>query len=313
MGFGSSPGMIYATQQIGGVNRRWHESDIFRKLGRVSALGFRWDNDRHVLIKDGPFTVGIETPWVHAEGSHKNRCGFDHFIAFNEFKIISPKCLNCWKVCVGLPTFASLMRMEEIQSQMPDGLPCKCGIEVRDYTPKEYGAYFYAHSLEEGRDMYEDVCTVIKKNMEGGKKIAKGAILKRGCTEFEMVKGPSNFWHLSDQERDVYELLDSVVEDRRSHAHQDRTIKNYVKQNWLLWAHSHGDMTYLPWNDNRPLFPGYVSYHKGDIEDIKKDLAKSVDMAKKANVPTPPVQEPIDMDTVEEYASEVIGDQDELT
>jgi len=311
MGFRGSDARIYAQQQIKGKNREWHEADVFRKLAKIASLGFRWDIERHVLKKDGPYMIGTETPWIHARGSHKVRCGFDHYIAFNEFGVISPKCLSCWKVCMGLPDFKSLMFMEEVQEQLPMDCPCKCGIEVRDYTPREYGAYFYNRSLEEGRDKYEFVKDLVEKHFENGKELAKDIILKRGCTEYEMIKGPSNYWHTSKKDEKIYELLDAYVEDRRSHVHQDATVKAYIRQNWILWAHSHGDFSYLPWNEEEKLFPSVVTYHEGDIEGIKKDLDTSIKMA--SGEKQTEVHTPVDMSTVEEYVSEVIGDLDETT
>jgi hypothetical protein len=310
MAFQGSDPMIYATQQIDGQNRKWHETDIYRKLAKISALGFRWNPETNTLVHDGKPQVGIQTPWVHARGDWKYRCGFDHHILFNQFNVIAPSCLNCWKVCMGLPTFKDLMLMEEIQRQLPDDCPCKCGIEVRDYTPKEYGAYFYTRSLEEGRERYEQIKDIVTKNFDNGKEIADGIVLKRGCTEFEMVQGPSNYWHLTPQQAELYEFIDAHVVDRRGHVNQQESIKRYVKQNWILWAHSHGDFTYLPWNGGKKLFPDYVTYHTGDIDKIHADIKASIDSLYEKPRPT---EEEVDLSTVEEFSKEVIGEQDELT
>ena len=198
---------------------------------------------------------------------------------------------------MGLPNFASLMEMEEIQQQLP--FACKCGMERRDYTPKHYGAYFYNTSLEEGVDKYHTVVDLVTKNMTNGEEIAKNVILKRGCTEYEFIKGPSPYWHMTDKEEEMYDMLTAYVENYRSNHRQPDLIKNFVRQEWLRWAHSNGDFSYLPWNGGVKLYPDYVTYHEGDVELIKKDLETALESVK----PTPPVK----------YDKEVIGDEDELT
>jgi hypothetical protein len=190
--------------------------------------------------------------------------------------------------------------MEEIQKQLP--FACKCGVERREYTPRHYGAYFYNTSLEEGVDKYHTIVDLVKKNMNNGEELAEGIILKRGCTEYEMIKGPSPFWQMTEKEEEMYEMVSAYVEDYRSNARQPEMVKNFVRQEWIRWAHSHGDFSYLPWNGGVKLYPDYVTYHEGDVEDIKKDLEMAQESLKPQSAP-----EPV------EYEKEVIGDLDELT
>jgi hypothetical protein len=304
MGFKMSDPKVYAQMNLKGHLREWMDKDIFKKLSKLAGSGWAWDSGTLTLSQPGPKTMAIDTPWSHATVSHDKNCNFDHHIVFDKYGIIPPKCLNCWKVCMGLPNFAALMEMEELQTQMP--WPCKCGIELRDYTSKEYGAYFYNNTLEEGRDKFHTIVDIVKKHMTNGEEIAKGIILKRGCTEFEMIKGPSPYWHMSKEEEAMYELLMSHVVMPRNNAKQPEIMKNYVRQNWALWAHSHGDMTYQAWNNGESLFPDYVRYHEGDLEEIKKDIADCL-----ASV-TEPQAEPVELPKVE-YPEEVVGEEDELT
>jgi hypothetical protein len=70
------------------------------------------------------------------------------------------------------------------------------------------------------------------------------------------------------------ELVDKYVNFPLINKGQDKVIGHpHVQMRWLLWAHMNGDMSYLPYNDGHPLFPGYVKYHEGDINDIKHDIA----------------------------------------
>jgi len=304
MSFKSASPQIYATMNVKGEFRKWMDNDIFKRLAALAGGGWYWDSATMTLKKPGPQTIALETPWIHCNVGHSKNCNFDHHIAFTHFHIIPPKCQSCWKVCMGLPDFESLMFMEELQTSME--WPCKCGIELRDYTTKKYGAYFYTNSLEEGRERYQNIVDIVSQYMTNGKEIAEGIILKRGCTEFEMIKGPSPYWHMTAAEEKLYEMLISHVDLPKNQAKQPDIMKNYVRQNWILWAHSHGDMSYLKWNDNTPLFPDYVKYHKGDIEEIKKDMADALESVQ------PKTKSTEELPTVH-YEKEVIGEQDELT
>jgi hypothetical protein len=145
-------------------------------------------------------------------------------------------------------------------------------MELRDYTPKFYGGYFYNNSFDEGRDCYEQVRKMVDEAL--GKDVS--VILKRGCTEFEMIKGPSNYWHTTRDEEEFVELIDAYVDvGRGGLSPQEPYIKNTIRLRWALWAHMNGDMSYQKYNNNKPLFPDYVKYHEGSREDIKHDLALS--------------------------------------
>lgn len=234
--------------------------------------GYQWDAMDEKLIrptgKMGRF-LSYNTPWMHVKGSPFKSCTFDHHVCFNHYGIIPPKCLECWKVVVTPNTFHQLMQLEDIERG--GGRSCKLGIELRAYTPKHYGGYFYNNSLDEGRECYEWVRNAINDHMDDGKDV--DVILKRGCTEYEFIKGPSPYWIMTPEEEMKYELLAAFVEEDRSNSVQPTIVQKHVKLRWAQWAHSHGDMTYVDYNGGKPLYPGYVKYHEGDIDGIKQDLA----------------------------------------
>jgi len=164
--------------------------------------------------------------------------------------------------------------MEQLLNDMD--LPSKCGIELRDYTPKHYGAYFYCDGFDQGRERYTQVRKAIDDNIElTDKDKPIGVILKRGCTEYEMIKGPSPYWNCSGADLEMFKLSEAFIDVGRGNSGQDPIQKTNVKCKWLLWAHSNGDMSYLPYNGGEKLFPGYVSYHEGDVDDVKRDLCIS--------------------------------------
>lgn len=271
MGFLQSPSAIYDTIKWKGYSGELEHSDFVTLLMPVQQLGFQWDAGKTLLRQPKAFDGMInETPWIHARHGHSKRCGFDHNICFNLYRIIPPRCLNCWKVCCGFKTFKQLVACKELQESM--NVPSKCGIEVRDYTPKHYGAYWYNDSLDQGYECYERVRKLLDEHV-GTEEDGVHCILKRGCTEFEMIKGPSPGWHMTRDEEAMLNLLEGMVEVQSSNNRQRDFVKNHVWFKWMLWAHANGDFSYLPWNDGERLFPDYVTYHDKDPVKMKQELA----------------------------------------
>jgi len=337
MAFQQSSNKMYNSATLHGELKKWSSNDVFRLLSPLEQKGYHWCPEDHCMIRSSEKAMSANTPWIHAMGSPVKRCIFDHHVMFDMFNIIPPRCQECWKTVVTPNTFKQLLEVEDIQAQMK--IPCKCGIELRDYAPKHYGAYFYSNSFDEGRELYGKVKKVIEDNVSDGKDLS--VILKRGCTEFEMVKGPSPFWHMTPQEQDMYDLVSSYVNAGKSNSVQPEIVKNHVRNTWALWAHSNGDFTYKDWNDGQPLFPGYVKYHEGDADDIKADLAiakagvlgglnkeqtvgfleVAQKYAEKESIPMEYLvhalgsneRNPLHLNIFKKFSDEVIGEEDELT
>jgi len=271
MNLGGSDPKIYKRMQWGGKLFRLADSDVISKLWPIESMGFRWCNDTHKLVT--PRTkrfMAYNTPWCHARHLIGKHCALDHQVTFNAFGIIPPKCMNCWKTVLTPKNFDELVIWKEVQEN-DISYAAKCGIELRDYTPKHYGAYHYAASLDEGREQYEDVYKKAKKYLS--KETAEGVILKRACTEYEMIKGPASSWTLTKEEERMLELIEAYVDVPQATKRQPQMTKPTVMIKWALWAHANGDFSYMKYNGDKKLFPDYQKFHKGDINDIKHDLA----------------------------------------
>ena len=105
------------------------------------------------------------------------------------------------------------------------------------------------------------------------KETAEGVILKRACTEYEMIKGPASSWTLTKEEERMLELIEAYVDVPQATKRQPQMTKPTVMIKWALWAHANGDFSYMKYNGDKKLFPDYQKFHKGDINDIKHDLA----------------------------------------
>lgn len=273
MGFLQSDPRIYGVMQT--ETGSWY--DKMRSKNYVSLFaplmqrGFVCDPMDGRWRQPAPVSLNNQTPWCHQENAPKLHCGLDHTIIFNMFGIIPPRCLKCWKVCVTPHSFHELIQLEKLLADLDR--PSKCGIEVRDYTPKHYGGYFYCDGFDHGRETYEVVRKALDENIElTDPEVPVDAILKRGCTEYEMIKGPSPYWNCSGRELDMVKLTEAFVDTTNGHTGQTKLQKVDVRCRWMLWAHANGDWSYLPYNGGKKLFPEYVTYHEGDIDAIKHDL-----------------------------------------
>jgi hypothetical protein len=267
MSFLGSNEFIYKKLQWAGPAKELTDFDVISLFKVIEAQGYHWDIATKKLTRSYPLQMTLETPWVHERQGNSKRCGLDHQICFNLFGIIPPKCLECWKTVVTPNSFEQLMALRDVQKSF--GFPCKCGIELRDYTPKHYGGYHYADSLDEGFEMHAVVEKAVKEHV--GKDVS--VILKRGCTEYEIVKGPSPTWHMNPSEEKTLSLIENYMVDSSGNVAQSEEVQNYVMIKWFLWAHMNGDMTYQKWNGGKPLFPDYVRYDDKDKATIKQELA----------------------------------------
>ena len=269
MSFLQSPEYIYNKMQLGGDVKRWSEEDWFSFFSRLQSMNFIWDGEDGRLRQKGWIGLTNHTPWIHAKSTPSKHCSLDHNIIFNNWNIIHPRCLECWKVVVSPKNFHELMLLEELQQKMD--VDCKCGIELRDYTPRHYGGYFYNCSLDEGREKYKLVKDAVSEFVSP--ECGATTILKRGCTEYEMKAGPSLYWNINRQQEKIIDIIESYVDVRRTMGEQSLMLKRNVRLKWVIWAHANGDMSYMDYNGGQKLYPGYVAYHEGDIADIKHDLA----------------------------------------
>ena len=279
MGFLQSDPRIYKTQQVGdgSLLAKMKGEDYGGMFGFLQDMDYIFDQADGRWRRPGIYrNVMSNTPWFHHKGTPHKWCGLDHDILFNRLSIIPPRCLQCWKVVVTPTSFDELMKLKDMEAHLD--VASKCGIEMRDYTPKFYGGYFYNNSLEEGRECLDVVQKATKEFIS--KEVADTVILKRGCTEYEMIVGPSPYWHITEEQEELVKIAEALIDVPRGASVQDPLQQRMVVIKWFLWAHMNGDMSYKEHNGGKALFPGYVKYNDGDVELIKRDLMAAHAQAK---------------------------------
>jgi len=236
--------------------------DIIEPLRPLLATGsFVVDSEKGKIVQRRPYTADWDGPWYHTKHHPDCDCGLWHKIMFDYFKFVPSGCMTCWKVVVRPKYLEDLLLLLEMQEEID--MPSKCGIESRTTVFGTYGGYFYNRSQEDGQKCHELVC---KKCQEYGIKFLQGKdgpvlpLLKRGCTEFEMELGPSDKWKQTPEQKALEQILTNHVEIASgtqpgiSKAH---TVHSFIKQ-----AYSLGDPTVWQFNDNKPFYKPYVTYHK---------------------------------------------------
>lgn len=199
-----------------------------------------------------------DIPWIFTRSGDRD-CFLYHQVCFRNLNFIHSRCHQCWKVVASPQNLEELFEVLAAQRRM--NKPGKCGIEnIRDNSPKLYGAYWYNNSLEEGKERYEEA----RKEMD---KINPDmpVILKRACTEYEQQFGDSKDWVVTPEQLELEAILAEVFVGGVDDYQQTYHMQCHVKLFWIHNAYQMGDQTYLKFTGGEPLFRNLRTYH--DMED----------------------------------------------
>lgn len=205
--------------------------------------------------------------WYHVK-LFKRDCLYWHSVMNLPFlgkgkSFVPTACMDCWKVVARPRNFDEAMRTLEIMKDLR--LMSKIGTEQRNTVPALWGAYFYNNTKREGLDCYQEVYAALRDPIFGDvpeDELDKVLLLKRGCTEYEQgVNGPSNTWQPFPGQENLEKYLKSRIEIMQANEGQSDFLKEMVLENWKPWAHSRGDLSYVPYNEGKRLTPEYVTYH----------------------------------------------------
>jgi hypothetical protein len=210
-----------------------------------------------------------KTPWIHHRPSYRHNCFLWNDLAWanvipnllpTHLRFVPSHCQNCYKVVCRPKTLADLFMLYDLQRGLDT--PSKCGLEVRETVFGNYGGYWYTRGLEQGRERYKQVREAVDTHIGTDTVV----LLKRGCTEYELVHGPSDKWEVSPVQEKVEELIESYFVVDIPFWSQQAHIKEHIKQIWIEQAYQLGDETVYQFID-QPLYPPYVTYHEKEEEE----------------------------------------------
>ena len=222
-----------------------------------------------------------ETPWSAFNISFNCKKWWGIFFRLvSNRTMVHSHCQECYKVVVRPRTIEELDQLEQFQAATD--FECKCGIELREYTPHLYGGYFYCRGLEAGRERYRDIKEWVESCWDARHIWADDTslypepmdiILKLGCSEFERAVGPSNLYQVTEKQKHLEDELDKILDFDPFYNPQDpESAKARTHEMWIDFAFAAGDKTYLKFMpDRKPIGRQFITYHESEEENAGKE------------------------------------------
>ena len=247
-------------------------TDVVQWLNPLTQHGWRWRYGDGKITNQNSYATVV--PWHYIRSTRD--CWFVSHVLF---QVVQPKigerwvpstCVECWKTVIYPKTLKQLFALEDVMMNDPRVImhDCKCGIEVRPITPRLYGGYAYAGSLEEGRKMYADFRAAVDDHPDLGPDVK--VILKRGCTEMEAECGPSDQWKIRPEHKAAEDLARRFIAFTEQENEQLKHHVRHVHATWIEWACAHGDETYKLYTGGKSIHGDYVTYHEPDKAPAQK-------------------------------------------
>ena len=197
--------------------------------------------------------IDLDTPWVHINHLHENKCLLWRDVIYNglvrklkkSLQFVPSGCQECYKVVVRPETYEDMLKLEEAMTEK--GWPSKIGIERRPFVGALYGAYFYNRGLGAGKKRFAEVWEMLKDpkieprvrpdaHLYGPEYANQDNVyLKRGCTEMEMEQGPSDKWRLSIFQTQVEPLIEKLIYTPEQ-PDQTEDEKAAIRKKWAQFA-----------------------------------------------------------------------------
>lgn len=161
-------------------------------------------------------------------------------------------CRDCYKVKIVFRTLRELVAGWEVGRRIE--CRSKWGIDFSNpYSQCVYAGYFYVAGLDMARAIYK----IVRESFEADARLSAGISMsiKRGCSEYEAMVGPSDRYEFSSEMAELEAYLRARF---RSAARPDRG--NLPLAHWIDVAFRLGDDTYLDFTGGKPLRAKAVTY-----------------------------------------------------
>ena len=250
-------------------------ADILTQVAQRQLDEGKWklDNENKIKYK---LAHPVNSGWDIKFDNHERDCvRWLHIYFLQLYKKLPPPCMGCFKVVVIPETLTDLFKVHDLQKKMK--LHSKCGIEQRAYTPRLYGAYWYAPlgcSIEEAQRLAARVKAEVDKLFSGRVKV----LLKRACTEMEIQYGDSDKWQLTEHDEFHFRLFDSVFAQVPNRKESPSFRTTHTLKQWIEFAFEHGDETARKYMDE-PLVKPPVDY-MNDTHGIGESELEELDYEK---------------------------------
>jgi hypothetical protein len=232
------------------------------KIGETSvAENLRRSIESGRLVEDenGTLTLPGEPKrndnWVYVTRGPALGCRFLMDFMFHHAyaeAAVPSGCSGCYKVKVVTRTLRELAAAWEIAKRV--NCSSKWGTDLSNpYSQSVYAGYFYVTGLDAARALFKVVRQAFDKNPKLGPGIRM--TIKRGCSEYEAVLGPSDRYEFTPEMAELEADLKTRFRPRKAE-HQP----SMVVAQWIETAFRIGDDTYLDFTGGKPLRKRTVTY-----------------------------------------------------
>jgi hypothetical protein len=191
----------------------------------------------------------MASPWLTVRpGLQERNCAKWHQIYFKYYGFIPSGCIKCWKIMAHPQTVEQVFEVIKAQEKTKIAVEAKVGADIRKFN-NLWSAVWYAPwgcSIDVAKEVRKEARAQVYN-------LGLKPYLKRGCTEMEHFSMQhwnchSNRWqelyekfNWGELEGELDELFEPVPYDN---VQQPDRSKELVAQQFIDWAHEHGDKTY---------------------------------------------------------------------
>jgi hypothetical protein len=205
--------------------------------------------------------VGRKGGFLGRAGANDWPCGFlNGFLFDNAYgqTQVPFGCRSCFKVKISTRSLRALMAAKEIAETTP--FTTKSGAAVDNPANSDiYSTYLYCDGLDEARAAYQTLRRAVDADARLGPAVE--ITIKRGCTNYERKRGPSDRYAFDPGLEAVEAHLAERFRDERPERTASKAAVTSLRMLRLIrTAYRIGDETYRDFTDGKPLVEPLVSY-----------------------------------------------------
>lgn len=193
--------------------------------------------------------------WMYVSNGPSLGCGFlMHFMFDYAYakSAVPIGCSACYKVKVVPRTLRELVAAWEIAKRIK--CRSKWGTDLSNpYSQNIYAGYFYTSGLDGARALFQVVRQALNEEPKLGPDIT--ITIKRGCSQYEAILGPSDGYRFTSDMADLEGHLKSKFRERKA-----PHFGCMVVAHWIETAFRIGDDTYLDFTGGKRLRKKTMTY-----------------------------------------------------
>ena len=239
------------------------EKLLFRVGSGTVAENLKRSVEKGLLIEneDGTWSLPPREPstnWAKVSFGPRMNCVFLlHFLfgtAYDQ-SAVPDGCRECYKVKVVPKTLRQLVAAWNIAKRIE--CQSKWGVDLDNrYSQDIYAGYFYTSGLPMARAIFRIARDAFNKDPKLGSDVV--VKIKRGCSDYEAVLGPSDQYQFAPELKALEEYLARRFRNNKRNAVKSPPLLPLM--NWIDVAFRIGDDTDLDFTGGQPWQPKTVTY-----------------------------------------------------